>query len=304
MRRCLTHALVAVAMTAPMSAFAQEDSNCPPGAWFCEEVEPPRDPVAEPPPAAPAEAAPDEAPPPPPPARGAARRAPPVVVYETSPSGPPPQVIVVAPGAAPPPRVIVRRVAPPAPPPPVKRRWRRHWGINLRMEGVMLGREHGGAEDAGMGGVGISLRYRPVPAFAIDAGADFLAGTDYNGDQRTEVPLSLSGMLFVNPRSRTQFYFMGGLNIAHAEVDRSSSEAAAGGAEFAPDTEYDYFGAHGGIGLEFRLSPRIALNVDALGFVRSRTDDGLVPEFTDPDTGRTTNTSGGGLFRGGLSIYW
>jgi hypothetical protein len=301
----LTHALVAVAMTAPMSAFAQENNNCPPGAWFCEEVEPPREPTAEPPPDAPAEAAPAEALPPPPPIRGAARRAPPpVVVYETSPSGPPPQVIVVAPGAAPPPRVIVRRVAPPAPPPPAKRRWRRHWGINLRMEGAMMGREHGGAEDAGMGGVGISLRYRPVPAFAIDAGADFLAGTDYNGDQRTEVPLSLSGMLFVNPRSRTQFYFMGGLNIAHAEVDRSSSEAAAGGAEFAPDTEYDYFGAHGGIGLEFRLSPRIALNVDALGFVRSRTDDGLVPEFTDSDTGRTTNTSGGGLFRGGLSIYW
>ncbi|MGK4008129.1 hypothetical protein WMF31_36265 [Sorangium sp. So ce1036] len=309
MRRCLTHALVAVAMTAPMSALAQED-NCPPGAWFCEEVEPPRDPAGEPPPAA---AAPDDAPvealppppaPPPPPKRATRPAPPPVVVYQTSPSGPPPQVIVVAPGAAPPPRVIVRGVTPPVPPPPPKRRWRRQWGVNFRMEGLMMGREHGGAEDAGMGGVGISLRYRPVPAFALDLGADFLAGTDYNGHDRTEVPLSLSGILFVNPRSRTQFYFTGGLHLAHADVEQSWSGAAAGAEEFVPNTEYDYFGAHGGIGLEFRLSRRLALNIDAIGFVRGRTDDGVIPEFRDPETGRTTDTSGGGLFRGGLSVYW
>ncbi|WP_437780543.1 outer membrane beta-barrel protein [Sorangium sp. So ce1097] len=306
MRRCLTHALVAVAMTAPMSALAQENANCPPGAWFCEEVEPP--PAAEAPPAADAlpaeaEALPPPPAPPPPPGRRATRRAPPPVVVYQTPSGHPPQVIVVAPGTAPPPRVIVRRTTPPAPPPPPKKRWRRHWGVNFRMEGLMMGREHGGAEDAGMGGVGISLRYRPVPAFALDLGADFLAGTDYNGDPRTEVPLSLSGMLFVNPRSRTQFYFTGGFNMSHAEVERGAG-AVASGEEFVPNTEYDYFGVHGGIGLEFRLSPRLALNIDALGFVRGRTDDGRVPEFRDPATGRTTDTSGGGLFRGGLSVYW
>lgn len=307
MRRCLTHALlVAVAMTAPMSALAQENNNCPPGAWFCEEVEPPPDAAAEPPPAG--EPPPAEALPPPPPAPPPGRRAtrpapPPVVVYQTSPSGQPPQVIVVAPGTAPPPRVIVRRTTPPAPPPPPKKRWRRQWGVNFRMEGLMMGREHGGADEAGMGGVGISLRYRPVPAFALDLGADFLAGIDYNGNPRSEMPLSLSGMLFVNPRSRTQFYFTGGLNIAHAEVEKRPGQAV-GGEEFAPNTEYDYFGVHGGIGLEFRLSPRLALNIDALGFVRGRTDDGRIPEFRDPDTGRTTDTSGGGLFRGGLSVYW
>ncbi|AUX38648.1 hypothetical protein SOCE26_000250 [Sorangium cellulosum] len=307
MRRCLTHALVAVAMTAPLSALAQEDPNCPPGAWFCEEVEPPRDAGEPPPAAAPEEAPPAEAlpPPPAPPRRQRAGRPaqPPVVIYQT-PSGPPPQVIVVAPGATPPPRVIVRRMTPPVPPPPPKRRWRRQWGINLRMQGLMMGEEHGGAENAGMGGVGISLRYRPIPAFAFDVGADFLGGTDYNGYARTEVPLSLSGILFVNPRSRTQFYFTGGLHMSHAEVERPWSSAASGGTEFSPNTEYDYFGAHGGIGLEFRLSRRLALNIDALGFVRGRTDDGVVPEFTDPETGRTTDTSGGGLFRGGLSIYW
>ena len=71
-----------------------------------------------------------------------------------------------------------------------------------------------------------------------------------------------------------------------------------------PNTEYDYFGGHGGIGLEFRLSRRVALNIDALGFIRNRTDDDPRPEFVDPETGRTTNTSGGGMFRGGISFYW
>jgi hypothetical protein len=169
-----------------------------------------------------------------------------------------------------------------------------------------MGRREGAAEDSGMGGVGISVRYRPVPAFALDLGADVLAGIDYNGYERTEVPLSLNGMLFVNPRSRVQFYFMGGLHISHANVELpdGGSKLGEGDARFAPNTEYDYFGAQGGIGLEFRLSRRLALNIDGIGFIRGRTDDGTVPEFRDPETGRTTDTSGGGLFRGGLSIYW
>jgi len=43
-----------------------------------------------------------------------------------------------------------------------------------------------------------------------------------------------------------------------------------------------------------------------VGFIRGRTDDAARydPEFVDPDTGRTTNTSGGGLFRGGITFYW
>jgi hypothetical protein len=159
-----------------------------------------------------------------------------------------------------------------------------------------------------MGGLGLSLRYRPVPAFAIDLGLDVVGGIDYNGNKRTEVPLSLSGMLFVNPRSKVQFYFMGGLNVSHAQVERAtiltSSDPDQPGIATLTDVEYDYFGGHGGIGLEFRLSRRVALNIDALGFIRNRTDDGLEPEFVDPDTGRTTNTSGGGMFRGGLSFYW
>jgi hypothetical protein len=41
------------------------------------------------------------------------------------------------------------------------------------------------------------------------------------------------------------------------------------------------------------------------GFLRGRTDgNGAAPEFTDPKTGNTTNTSGGLLFTGGMTFYF
>ncbi|MCC6554283.1 MAG: hypothetical protein IT372_14975 [Polyangiaceae bacterium] len=311
MRRCLTHALFALALTTPLTALAQ-DPNCPPGAWFCEATEVPQPPADGPDADAPGAVAP-AAPAPPPHARPGHSTAkapprqapapPPVVIYQ-SPSSPPPQVVIVAPGGQPPPGVVVR--TPPAPPPPPpKPRWREEWGINLRVEGIALGKDRGSGEHDGMGGVGLSFRYRPVPAFAFDVGVDVIGGVDYNGYERTEIPLSLNGILYVNPRSRVQFYFMGGIHASHAEVDVPTTlEADESGPDSIEPTQYDYFGGQGGIGLEFRLSRRVALNIDALAFVRKRTDDGTTPEFTDPETGRTTDTSGGGLFRGGISFYW
>lgn len=310
MRRCLTTALVALALSAPLTALAQDNPNCPPGAWFCEEAEvpaPPEAAPAEPPPAAPPRPRPPRASPPqrgatvvippPPPGRSAP---PPVVIYQPVPNAPPPQVVIIAPGYYPAVQGPVRPV-----PPPAKKRlrpWRAEFGLNLRLEGVAMGREvESTREDAGsMGGMGMSLRFRPVPAFAIDAGIDVIGGLDYNGFNRRELPLSLSGILYVNPRSRVQFYLTGGADWSHAEVESD---------EYSPllpngySAEYSYFGGHGGIGLEFRLSRHIALDIDGLAFVRGRTDDGPLPEFMD-EHGRTTNTSGGGLFRAGITFWW
>jgi len=317
MRRCLTPVSFVVAMSLPLTALAQ-DPNCPPGAWFCEDADVEAPPAAQPAPAQKAEKpAPADKPAAPPAAAGgttvvipppAGRAAPPpVVVYQPVPNAPPPQVIIVAPGAPRP-----RMVHPVPPPPPRRPPWHPEWGLNMRVEGVGMGHEHGAADNAGMGGIGLSLRYRPVPAFAIDAGIDLVGGVDYNGFERAELPLSLSGILFVNPRSKVQFYFLGGMNITHATVKSdtyspllshdSSDNLSENDSGY--QTEYSYFGGHGGAGLEFRLSRRIALNVDLLGFVRERTDDGTQPEFIDARTGRTTNTSGGALFRGGLTVWW
>lgn len=247
-----------------------------------------------------------------PPAReGQDPKKPRTFTYIPDPDGGPGQIIVYEDGAAPPHlpgERISRRASVPPPPPPAEdspRRLFRHrrWGVNLRVEGAILPRHRGG-DDIGMAGLGLSLRYRPVGHFALDLGADFLGGHDANAFARQEIPLSASAMVYVNPRSLAQFYFMGGVNWSWARV--SSEETQPNLANGTGD-DYTYVGGHGGIGLEFRVSPLIGINVDGLAFVRTRTDDdanGRYPEFVDPDTGATSNTSVAGLVRAGVTFWW
>lgn len=315
MRRCLTPVVFAAAMSLPLPALAQD---CPPGAWFCErtDVQTPPAPAAAPaqrqapPPPQAIEDDEDAAPiAPPPPMRGA----PPVVVYQPVPAAPSTRVIIIAPGYGggyyapppPPPRPVRMALPPPAPaPPPPKWHGNTKWGLNLRVEGMTFGHNNAAAQDSGMGGIGASLRYRPIPHFAFDVGIDLLGGTDYNGFQRTETPLTVSGMIFLNPRSPVQLYLLGGMNFSHAEV---RSDFASPLLELKGDgtsgADYSYFGGQAGAGLEFRLSRHVALNIDVVGFMRKRTDDGRLPEFSDPEKG-STNSSGGALLRGGLTFWW
>jgi hypothetical protein len=306
---------------APAEALPEVDESEPP---------PPPEALPLPPPAA--------APPAPPPHvrhRGRGPQ-PPVVIYQPAPSTERSRtkIIIIAPGIARPrivrtpprPRVVARphceEYAPPPPPPavvmpapppapahvPLKRRWQSEWGLNLRLQGVGFGGDDNGqSNDAGMGGVGLSLRYRPVPALALEAGVDVLGGTDFNGFERVELPVSLNGILYLNPRSRAQVYLTGGVHWSSATVrsDEPDPRLSVDPENNGYSTEYSYFGGQGGIGLEFRVSRRVALNIDALAFVRNRTnDEGTPAEFTDPETGKTTNISGGGLFRGGLTLWW
>jgi hypothetical protein len=332
MRRSLTHVVIAsAAMSLSVPAFAQTAGNpnpkCPPGAWFCAEADvsvtppvqvvpqqpaQPQQPVVQPQaptvvveePAEPAPAPPPvrrvRIPPPP--------NAPPVVVYQQVPA-PPPQVIIVMPGYGQGYYGYGRPVRPVPPPPTAapKPRWQSEIGLNLRVEGMAFGKSAGTASTAGMGGVGLSLRYRPTPHFAFDLGVDVLAGNDYNGFERVEVPVSLNGLLYLNPRSRVQFYLLGGAHISRAQV---KSEFPAPQLSVNREGEYSatytYFGGQGGGGFEFRLSKRIALNLDGVGFIRKRIDEhaARMPEFIDPNNGKTTNTSAGALIRGGLTFWW
>jgi hypothetical protein len=323
MRRCLTKVVFAVALSLPLPALAQQQSpNCPPGSWFCADVDVQTPPAApqqpqrpQQPPAAAAEEPVDEPPAAPPPARPQRRAPPPTPVYPDAPAGQPPVVIYQPIPSAPPPNVIIvtpgyrayRRPVRHAPPPPPKYRpWRSEFGLNLRVEGMMFGKSANKAASAGMGGVGLSLRYRPIPAFAIDAGVDLFVGNDYNGFERTEIPVSLSGMIYLNPRSRVQLYLMGGMHVSRAEVrsaDRSPLLYATDTSEWG--AKYTYFGGQGGAGLEFRVGRHIGLNIDGLGFYRGRVDGqaDVKPEFVD-NRGRTTNKSAGGVVRGGLTFWW
>lgn len=342
MRRCLPPILFTAAMSLSLPALADPANNCPPGAWFCAEAEVQAPPAPQPPQVVvpqvtvqppvvvqpPAVEVEDEAPPAAPPVRRtqppvvvqtAPPKAapPPVVIYQPVPSAPPTRVIIITRGYGygygyPPPPPQYRPVRPVAPPPPIapaRPKWHPEWGLGLRVEGATLG--SGAAKGSGMGGVGLSLRYRPVPAFAFDMGVDVLGGVDYNGFNRTETPLSLSGMIFVNPKSHVQFYLLGGANYSHAKVrsdsaspllSKTGERTQEGFSEFG--ASYSYLGGQGGAGLEFRLGRHMGINVDALGFVRHRVDDGPNPEFSDPKTGQDTKTSGGGIFRGGLSFWW
>lgn len=197
----------------------------------------------------------------------------------------------------PPPRATQRhKVYTYEPPPPARRRFVPEWGINAHLQGAALGDRQERSQEAKMGGLGFALRARPWGHFAFDFGIDFLSGIDFQGNRREEVPFSISSLFFVNPRSKVQVYFLGGLNWSSARVHLPEG----------PVAQYGYFGAQGGAGLEFRFSRRMAMNLDALGFIRGRTDQAARtnPEFVDPATGRATNTSGGGLFRLGLTAYW
>ena len=150
----------------------------------------------------------------------------------------------------------------------------------------------------------MSLRYRPVPAFAFDLGADLLAGNDYNGFARTETPVSLSGLIYLNPQSRVQVYVEGGGHYSHAEV-RSDEPSpllhSVGGWQYG--ASYNYLGGQAGGGLELRFGRRFSMNFDVLGFVRSRVGNLTQAEFEDA-SGRKSNTSGGALVRGGMTFWW
>jgi hypothetical protein len=174
---------------------------------------------------------------------------------------------------------------------------KREWGLNLHLGGLMMGR--GRDDNAGMAMVGLGLRFRPIPHLAMEGDLDFAGGRDFNGYRRSETAFTMNGLVFLNPKNKTQVYFLGGFGWSGARAvdDRMGYDRM--------EYKYGYFGVQGGVGLEFRLSKTVALNVDLRGFVRGRTDNDrrLNPEFVD-GSGRSTNTSGGGLLQGGLTFYW
>jgi hypothetical protein len=127
-------------------------------------------------------------------------------------------------------------------------------------------------------------------------------GTDYNGFERFEDALLISGLFFANPRSAVQVYGLAGFGVAGAYLDSS----AADGTPVLRDEQYSYVGAQLGLGLEARITRHFVLGGDLIGFLRERNDRHADenPEFVDPVTHRSTNSSGGGLVRFGATFYW
>jgi hypothetical protein len=251
---------------------AAAQTPCPPDGWFCDDGQSPPEPppTEEDPSAAPEEDSGEWSTPTPP-------KRPKIVVHEPAEGRPESEE-----GS-----LLERRRARPNSP----------WGVNVRLEGVLLGRSarYG---DTGMGGLGASLRYQPLPAVAVDLGLDLIGGTDYNGFDRAELMWSLSGLFYFNPRMPLKAYMIGGLNMSAADVEVIYVDGS-------DDQTWHYFGGHLGLGLQAELTPRLALDFDLTGFLRGRTDSRArrEPEFIDSN-GRMSNMSGGALLRGGLTFFW
>src|SRR5262245_1856420 len=103
------------------------------------------------------------------------------------------------PTPTPDPSSTVERDAPPPPPPPPAGR-RSEWGAQIRLERAAMGRE--ASSNASMGGLGLGVRPRLTPRFAIDLGIDFLRGQDFYGEERSETAFFINPVFFVNPRNR------------------------------------------------------------------------------------------------------
>ncbi len=279
LRRATTKWAVALSIASAsfaLSAAARADEpkkDCEPGSWFCGETQQNgsgKGGLEQLPAEKPAETKPAD------------KTPPPVVVYQ-----PPPPTVVVQPRDAPPAYYYVPKKAPP----------RKEWGLNLHLGGAMMGKGQDG--NAGMALAGLGLRFRPIPQAAIEGDLDFAGGRDYNGYRRGETAFTINGIIFLNPKSVTQVYLLGGFGWSGARAvdDRDGYDKT--------EYHYGYFGVQSGIGLEFRLSKAVALNVDLRGLIRGRIDDDkrLHPEFTS-GSGKQTNTSGAGLLQGGLTFYW
>lgn len=165
------------------------------------------------------------------------------------------------------------------------------WSLALRVQGVMLDNRRRG-EEARLGGIGASGRYAINPVVTLDLGLDSILGTDYNGYERSELSASLSSLFFLNNHPVVRTYVLIGLNASSARVDVDGD-----------DQSWGYFGGQTGLGIDITLAPSVALNLDVVAFMRGRTDSRAArePEFSD-GLGRVTNTSGGGLLRGGVVI--
>jgi hypothetical protein len=192
------------------------------------------------------------------------------VVIKTS----PPTVVVVKHKSIPQAQVVQ--------PPPPKRD--RKVGLHFDVGGTF-------GPQVVMGGFSGAIRFRPKEHVGIDLGSGYFAGNDYQGFYRTEIPLTANVLFFVNPQHKLQLYFLMGPGVSFGRVNT-----------FNEVRRMTHIGGQAGIGLELRLAPAFALNVDARGIIRHRIDNDPRPEFIDGT--RSTNTSGGAVLTFGGTIYF
>ena len=183
-----------------------------------------------------------------------------------------------------PPTVVVVKHKPATPPPPPPKKQDRKLGLHFDVGGTF-------GEQITMGGFNGALRFRPNEHVGIDLGSGYFAGHDYQGFYRTEIPLTMNVLFFVNPQHKFQFYFLLGPGASFGRVDTITGVR-----------NMTYIGGQGGFGIELRLAPAFALNTDVRGVVRHRVDRDPRPEFFNGV--QSTDTSGGAVVTFGGTFYF
>ena len=282
------------------------EAQCPDGATFCAEIEVEgsvsiggrRNPPPPPPAEVEVEVEVEEAPPAP---EVHVQQAPPrrrgrIVVVRPAPPPPPPQQVVVTPA----PRQTTVTVETTQQHRPVRvrpqQRWNRKFALTVRGGGIL-------SEQLQMGGLQVGARFRASRIFGVELGLGTYVGTDYNGDDRREHPVTFDFMFFFPKASRFQVYTLIGGGFSFANVDTDPFDPTFSGF----DRRYAYIGGQMGLGVEWRISPFFAISTDLRGFLRTRIDpdrDGINAEFVDLSSGRTTNTSAGVLGTFGMHFYF
>lgn len=216
---------------------------------------------------------------------------PPVVYYQPAPP-PPPQVYVVRPR----PRLVYYQPAPVVVSAPVFVMPERQVGLGLHLGAAAVSEN----EDP-MGGFGAHIRYRLNPRFAVEGTLDLFRGMGVEGIERSEVPLTVNGMWYMNPQNRLQLYMLAGVGVASAHIGSNDTSSSSRGVEV--DTAFA--GVQAGIGAELRLGRHLALSADVRGFLRGRLDDEYHPdEAACRDDGECTPYEGGATFNAAGTLYF
>ncbi len=153
------------------------------------------------------------------------------------------------------------------------------------------------------------LRARTQGYVGGEVSVGWSGGRDWNGDDRSEVPASATGIVYFNPQHRVQLYGLLGANASWARVQYSGLNLAAGAHGGLNGANYLYVGGHTGLGVEYQVTSRFVLFADARGFLRTRIDGNTRtnPEFAESQadgTTRTTNTSMGIVTQLGAMMYF
>lgn len=145
------------------------------------------------------------------------------------------------------------------------------------------------SNDALLLGAGAAFRYRYARPFAIEFGGSGVFGHDYVGVPRREWALDLSQLFLGSGEPGLAPFALVGLNLTLAHREEAPRDPVMLGAHMG-------FGASAGLHENVRLTLELDLNW------RTRVDADPAPEYRDPSTGATSDSTMAIVLRAGASF--